>query len=543
VLKLQILSIEGTKWQSFCEHRLAGLSAHREFLNRSHTPESRVRIIRQNYELPNKVRAMVISADICDIIRIEGGAVSGFIFHPRNTLFPGGFIPDGTAIALVYTYPLVDDDHGSRLITGKPDAWTYEINPPEDYGNIDWVGAGGSVVSWRGPASRSFSMDSLIDYPGFVSFDYMSTGEFPVSHYTPFSKFLYQSGAVLYEFPETSKVVGATDSLVVVVTDYAGIENPDGGNGGFYSEVWQGLTERIGYSLASRPTVPWFFNPSGTEAVCGDRKLTIDTAENGTKTVSFANLTSGSGAQTKNITATDWGLTRAGSWSMYRDYGADGSEKSIALAVVSTQSSVKAGTSQSQSVNLPVLLSGTPATSLTIIGPDAYLGPQYYTAVLDPEDASMCEGGVVWSYPEGCGMGMVTATMGSVSGSKSVRMPDGHWGDLIPSGNDCGLGTTVYLTSGGSREVIRIVFDGCGWSPTNGDRDCFPTPDVPWNYVGASDDPILANCGDCGFIAVSIGGTAVCGTGCLTYSDAGVLWDTSWVHGCLAGTQPWECVT
>jgi hypothetical protein len=426
-LKLQILSTEGAKWQIFCEHRLVALSLHREFLNGTRTPESRVRVIRQNYELPNRVRATVISADICNIIRIEGGGIAGFIFHPCNSLFPGGFTSNGETIADAYGYPLVDDDHGSRLITGDAGAWSYDANPPENYGNMDWIGEDGTVVSWRGPASRSFPMDPLHSYPGFMIVDYVSeqTGE---SHYTPYQNIVYQGGEVLFEFPITSKVVGATNTHVILVVDYAGRTNPDNGVGGFFTEIWQGVGTRIGYRSGSRPSIPWLFNQQGNKAESTGQELFIVTDSEGNETVSFTTLDTGAGTQSRTVSIGSpepWKLNRSGSWPLHYGYKSN-DLLPLTLTMVESQSTARAGAAESTFADLPILFSGTPPTSITINGPEWYT-PGAYTFTIEPPDASMCEGGLVVTYPTGCGMGVITASMGSVSASKSVRMPDGVW--------------------------------------------------------------------------------------------------------------------
>ena len=263
-LKLQILSTDAAKWLSWSKKRLEELAISRN---------GRAIIAQKTYSPDKGIFAQVRSSGvngICDLIRIWGGGITGFIFHPRNSLFPGGFTPAGDSIINVYDYPLMDDDHGSRLLVGDTGSWVYEINPPENYGNIDWIDNDGSIISWRGPASRSFAMDPLNNYPGFTIVDYISESDGTV-HYTVYENLVYQKGAILFEFPVTSKVLGATGTYVILGVDYAGMKNPDGGVNGFYVEVWNGIKTRIGFSVGSRPSVPWFFNPSANEAVSNGR--------------------------------------------------------------------------------------------------------------------------------------------------------------------------------------------------------------------------------------------------------------------------------
>ena len=200
--------------------------------------------------------------------------------------------------------------------------------------------------------------------------------------------------------------------------------NPDNGVGGFYTEVWQGLKTRLGFLHDSRPTVPWFFNYAGTQAVSAGKQLIID-IDNGV--VAFSTLPGGSGTANKVVTLPAvWGLNKAGSFLQCYDY-IKNDLANIDLLVTNADSSVLTGSGAASFGTFPILYSGNQATSLLITGPDSYGGPGAYTATLDPPGSSDCGGEIVWTYPTGCGTQNVSATKSGVSGSKPVMMPLGTW--------------------------------------------------------------------------------------------------------------------
>lgn len=374
------------------------------------------------------------------LIRITEGE-SGFICHPRDTTNPGGAKSGGVAITPTYQYPLVDDDHGSRVLTWNGEGWEVS-SEVENYGNLDWVGPDGEAVSWRGPAGRQFAMDRLLSFPGFTEWD----GADPEhDYYTPYRNLVYQGGDAVKEFLPGYKVLGAAlvgGSLVCVVgVDYTGTPNPDGGTGGFYDEVYIGDT-RIGWQSTSRPTVPWFFDSTGRVAVSGNRKLTI--AEDLTS-VSVENLDSGSGTQTNEYTGSNnWGVTKTGSWPVFRDYS-DTILQNISLTLSFDEGSVHTGASDEDYDDLPIMYSGTPPNLLTVTGPDAAtVGAEYDYTIAGLEGFIPCdEYEIEWSFTggtivngkitsiTGCGTETITATVSGggfeLSGSKKVRLPSGMW--------------------------------------------------------------------------------------------------------------------
>jgi len=398
------------------------------------------------------------------LIRITEGE-TGFICHPRDNTNPGGAKPGGVAITPTYQYPLVDDDHGSRVLTWNGKGWDVS-SEVENYGNLDWMGEDGEAVSWRGPAGRQFAMDRLLSFPGFTEWD---GADLEHDYYTPYRNLVYQGGEVIKEFLSGYKVLGAAlagGSLVTVVgVDYTGIPNPDGGTGGFYDEVYVGDT-RIGWQSASRPTVPWFFDSTGRVAVCGNRKLTI--AED-LASVTFDVLDAGGGTQTNAYTGSnDWGVTKTGSWPMFRDY-AGTTLNELALTVAFDEGSVHTGDSDEDYDDLPIMYSGVPPNLLTVTGPDAAtVGAEYDYVITGLEGFIPCdEYEVEWSFSggtiangaitdiTGCGTATVTATVSgggfTLSGSKRVRLPSGMWltdgyeyGPDYSTGNS-GIYTTVIL--------------------------------------------------------------------------------------------------
>jgi hypothetical protein len=368
---------------------------------------------------------------------------TGFICHPRDNTNPGGAKPGGVAVTPTsYQYPLVDDDHASSVLSWDGETWAVS-SEVENYGNLDWKGPDGETLSWRGPCGRQFAMDSTANYPGFTAFDYLDGSE--VEHYTPYQRYVYQSGESLKEFPEGTRVLGCGLNggilVCVVSVDYSGRTNPDGGTGGFYDEVWRGDT-RIGWATSSRPSVPWFFNSTGTEAVCGQRKLSI--AED--SSVTFSTLSAGSGTETVQYAKgenSEWSLAQSGLWALFRDYiGQD--MAGIELAVSSAETSAHTGESSETHADLPVKWSCPEDPEGVIIGSDTVTVGAGYSVSLSSGELEVCTD-ISWSFDggtissdgvvtaiTGCGSGTITATYngkcgGSLNLSKTVRLPSGKW--------------------------------------------------------------------------------------------------------------------
>lgn len=428
----------GYEYRGYAYQKLAGLETRRQATGAP--------VLSEYIHPGGGVEIYLRAANSGHLVRITESE-GGFICHPRDNTNPGGAKPGGVAIPPTYQYPLVDDDHGSRVLTYEKDAWAVS-SEVENYGNLDWMGPDGDVVSWRGPCGRQFPMDDTVSYPGFTEWDYTTiSGGVETEHYTPYRNLAYQAGEVA-EFLTGYKVLGCGlrgGSLVCVVgVDYAGKENPDGGTGGFYDEVWLGGA-RIGWRSSSRPSIPWFFDSQGTEAVSGDTKLSI--AEDGTCT--FSALTAGSGTQTNEYDGSDstvWGTTKSGAWPMLRDFF--GTEvKSITLNLSFSEHSQVQSEGVETYEDLDILISGEPFDTLTVSGPDAATVGAQYGVILSGGTGACDNLEVDWSFSggtissagviqtiTGCGMGVVSAALKSdllpLSGSKDVRLPDGVWVDL-----------------------------------------------------------------------------------------------------------------
>lgn len=384
----------------------------------------------------------------------------GFACHPRDFDTPGTK-PDGSDLTNTYMYPLIDDDHGTKLLTYNGTDFDRDSDPSENYGNIDWLGKNGEVVSWRGPLGRQLAMNPKNNITGLTVFDYESESDY-LPRYTPYQNFVYQEGEVLFEFLYGTKVLGASQSVVIISVDYDGRENPAGGTGGFYLEVWRGLSERIAYKADSRPTVPWFFNSTGLEAVSLNQKLVL--TPDLTSAV-FSDLNSGSGRRLNNYDSTraTWGYSTSGSWTMYRDYVQE-ELRSITLSVSECETSTHSGGMEKTFGDLPLMYSGEGPTVLTVSGDDAAHVGSCYTATLNGDHCPVKI--VTWSFSGGtisdtgcitdvtdCGAGVVTASLSgpgfSLSGSKDVRLPSGGW---------------VLINT---ESADPIYTEACGWIPCN----------------------------------------------------------------------------
>jgi len=472
--KLQILDDEGYKYVGFCKQKLAGLETMR--------PKGET--LKDSFYLPGDLIAQVTCADICDIITIISIGFVGFLCHPRT--FDGkGWNPGGEELPNgPFAYPLVDDDHGTRGLKRTNDAWKRVNNPPENYGNLNWIGDKNKVLSWRGPSGQHFEMDSTKSYPGFTVWDYTEmAGGLEVEHYTPYRNVIYRGGKVAQDFLEGCKVLGCGllggKIISVVSIDYTGKENPDGGTGGFYDEVYVGK-ERIGFRRSSRPSVPWFFNSAGSEAVNGDTKLVITDAGD----CSFSTMSSGSGTRTDKYNGTnDWGVEQSGSWLMYRDFsGLD--LQGITLNVSINENTDKDASSTETTDDLTIYYSGTDNPTVTVTGPEAYGGEGAYNYAVEGNHCGIDS--VEWTFPTGCGMGTVSVTVtfeggNTASGSMQVRMPTGIWtNDGYEWGPDTSTSNSGSYTEVISGEYLYRYFKGTSMNITTAHfTTYFPTSSDP----------------------------------------------------------------
>lgn len=392
-------------------------------------------LLTQTYHPDSGVEVYIRASATGNLIRITA-AGSGFICHPRDTTNPGGAKPGGVAITPTYQYPLVDDDHGSRVLTWESDEWDVSSDV-ENYGNLDWMGPGGEVISWRGPAGRQFAMDRLLSFPGFTEWDGADAYH---DYYTPYRNQVYQGGELTKGFLVGYKVLGAAlagGSLVCVVgVDYAGIENPDGGTGGFYDEVYVGDV-RIGWQAASRPSVPWFFNSAGLVAVCGNRKLTI--AED-LASVTFNTLPAGSGTETALYNGSNaWGFLKDGSWPMFRDFAME-TLRELTLSVSFSESTAVSSDSVDLSADLD--------EKITVEDPPGISGPEEasvgasYTAINAGPN-------IEWSF-----------SGGTISDSGTILTMTGCGMHTVGWTDSCGRTGSMQVRAAGAW-VLKQTITGC----------------------------------------------------------------------------------
>jgi len=242
-----------------------------------------------------------------DFIRIDGGTFEGFLCHPRSgdiseTRFDiyskipsyeghsivsgNGYNPKGELLPNgPYAYPLIDDDHGTRGVQLKSGEWKERKSPPENYGNIDWKGPKGEVLTWKGPPSRYFPLNQYLEIPGLTQLDYyIESLDGDYSQFTPFSKNIYRSGRIYAVAPDVwypqsdaevdhgGQVLGAalnSGKLVIIVKAIFTVHPSTPRSGNYYQayvrdgKEWVLLGEQY---LSFKPRVPFFFNQSGTEA-------------------------------------------------------------------------------------------------------------------------------------------------------------------------------------------------------------------------------------------------------------------------------------
>jgi len=297
----------GGKYLPFARRRRDALDNARKLAN---VPD-----LRSEMKIGN-ARITIVVSDDKSLIRIKENTGGSFLFHPRtgdiiNRNFPktvsgafgpytvyeshrmvdgNGFNPAGEALPNgSYAYPIIDGDHGTRTIEHSNDEWTYDPNPAENYGNIDWT-TKEDVLTWKGSPSRHFPLDATLSINGLTVSD-EEVGD--ITYYTLFTPNIYRDGAVYAVAPH--RVLGAALSGIYTVSvlgaNYRGETNPDGGTGGFYYEAWvregggvdlydeetsPGGWRRMSWQVASRFKVPWFFSRSGFAAVAVQSGIRYD---------------------------------------------------------------------------------------------------------------------------------------------------------------------------------------------------------------------------------------------------------------------------
>ncbi len=286
-LKLELLTSKGTEWIGLCKHRLHMMSVMRK-------PGA---ILKQTYYLPKGVMAQVISSDVCDIIRIWGGGLTGIICHPRSkdqaTLYVipaalpgqeaisviaivGGWHTDkdGNFVELTsnFDYPLVDSDNASFLFSGEDSVKSGGFLGSEgNYGNIYWHNndkSNLSVISYKGIPTRHF----MLDQQGAINgADFATDGQ---------GICLYKSGIFL---TYTRK---GQDGKNEVVNGAAELE------GEVICCTPSGVSILQGSKWVDIPIIgwvaspAWYFDSTGKKAINseGTRILTFQKADNGSVT-------------------------------------------------------------------------------------------------------------------------------------------------------------------------------------------------------------------------------------------------------------------
>lgn len=248
---------------------------------------------------------------------------SGFLFAERNkekelksfsikTAVPSAEGHSVIENAAGYCYPAENSEIETKGISlDKKHNWHYVSNPPIRYGNIDWKGPDGEILTWCGPPSRYFPLDQYLEIPGLTQLDYYIeslTGDY--SQFTPFKKYIFKAGKIAATAPNTwypysdaevdhgGQVLGAAKcagKLIIIVKSIFTKHPTNPRSGNYYQAYmredggWALLGEQ---SIGHKPRVPFFFNQSGTEAQTVDNeqlwKVTIN-AEERIATFSYSN--------------------------------------------------------------------------------------------------------------------------------------------------------------------------------------------------------------------------------------------------------------
>lgn len=415
---IQLLSADGAAYIGFAKQKLALITS----LRKSQGQPKLSKIFQIDTFL-----ITVVSSDWGDTIRIDGeGGVTGFICHPRSEIFPGGWKEGEEGIEPLdnsYVYPLEDDDGGSVVLSYDGEWET--SREVENYGNIDWRGLDGEILSWRGPPSRHFALDPTENYPGFTVFDEV-VGE--IEYFTPFGPNVYQGGEILDTLPG-AKILGAClrngKLIVVASSNYRGMNNPAGGIGGFYDEVWEKGEDWVllGFKQASRASTCWFFTEDGLTAYHGHEVLNLSGAVPVWSTTpdiaSTAILTVASGS---------WGLTADGVFLPYRE------TDTLQVTLKAVDASLRSGNSTGSRSAISVYMFGDEPAALTVSGSDTpTIGSVYSaaggqgTVIFSGNGITLNSSGEVTAIP-GCGMGSITVTDAcGATATKSVRLPSGVW--------------------------------------------------------------------------------------------------------------------
>jgi hypothetical protein len=438
------------------------------------------------------------------LIAVGGG---NFLAHPRSgnlrkipytsseqdqqfltSVFHGGYSERGNEqmtneLDQKWSYPLIDNDQATFVINSED--LTAEWTTEENYGNVWWIGADGTTLSWRGPANRHFALPRDTHIPGFTQMEgTVSGGASLTVAYTPFRNKIYQDGSVLVEAPVLTGE-DAPLALVVGACFYKGVlicMTVSDFEGAFWFQVWKRLGEawsEIGVKeQASRAKEPCYISKTGNLFVFGKSLYTIsDDLTNCTK----GNTMSAAAPGTRNVSGTGgYGSTYTYSDSEQSLWAGINKLDDLEYSVVSSDaifsgSSTGSSAGSGTTIKVPVYR-GNPATTLllnqTSIGTFLATANGSYCSIkwtgIDESTGTAavkdnpCSGG--WTVtatmqPQGI-MAQITQENPATT-PLTITGPD-EWADNIED----------YNVTGGAGNVTMTMPSGCGSSSITVTDEC-----------------------------------------------------------------------
>lgn len=508
---------DGMKYLPFAENKLRQLESLRT--------ELRAPFL-MKFFVVERFTIQVFAAGASSFIRILGGGTNGFIITPRfgsidsadftkmnstpydqipvaeaHKVLSGYALKDGERLAIEgadAAFPLTDDDYQNvrRILSRDDTEWSQENEPPYLAGNIDWIGvntagegedSNAPVLTWKGPPGRHIPLDAMMYIPGLTVLD-ETVGD--TEYYTPFGPNIYQGGAVLDTLPvigvTTPKVLGAAlcDEVLVVVAgmNYRDVENPDGGTGGFYDEVWlnDGTWRRIGWKSGSRPYLPWFFNQSGTAATSQAGLFEIDVKKGVVRYVEHVNAGSGTVTEKREP---DYSVVKSGSWRRFYEYRGDELVYAT-IQLTSTDASTHDSDSDSEETTVPYKIQAPADRVITIRGDRIPSVGSTYSAnggccgTWSGEGLTLDQTGKVTAIT-GCGCGKVIYTdKDGVTAQYAVKLP-GVWVEIsYENCPDCSLyGSLCTVGDADGQWDPLVTYDdgGCAIQKISGTIACVNT--------------------------------------------------------------------